>query len=78
MKTMTCNDLGGACDMAFHAVSFEDLAQQSKAHAMEMLMTQDLAHIEAMSKMKHLMEDPSAMQAFMDEKRKEFDALAEE
>ena len=78
MKTMSCNDLGGACDKIFTATSFEDLVQQSKAHAMEMLMTQDIPHIEAMGKMKHLMEDPSAMQAFMDKKRKEYDALAED
>ena len=78
MKTMTCKELGGACDKAFHATSFEDLAQQSKAHAMEMLMSQDLPHITAMSEMKHLMDDPSAMQTFMDEKRKLYDALDED
>jgi len=25
MKTMTCNQLGGACDLEFHANSFEEI-----------------------------------------------------
>ena len=78
MKTMTCNELGGACDKAFHATSFDDLAQQSKAHAMEMMMAADAPHMEALGKMSHLMIDPVAMQAFMDEKEKLFNKLAED
>ena len=37
MKTMTSKQLGGACDMQFHANSLEGIAEQSKKHAMEML-----------------------------------------
>ena len=29
MKTMTCNQLGGACDKSFHGKSFEEIAEQS-------------------------------------------------
>ena len=36
MKSMTCNQLGGACDQAFHASSFEEIAEQSKKHGIEM------------------------------------------
>ena len=36
MKTMTCKQLGGACDLEFHANSFEELADMSKKHGMEM------------------------------------------
>lgn len=35
MKTMTCNQLGGACDLEFHAITFEKIAEQSKKHGME-------------------------------------------
>ena len=27
MKTITCNQLGGACDLAFHADTFESMAE---------------------------------------------------
>jgi hypothetical protein len=30
MKTMTCKQLGGACDQAFHAETFEEMAEKSK------------------------------------------------
>ena len=30
MKTMTCKQLGGACDLEFHADSFEEIAEMSK------------------------------------------------
>ena len=36
MKTMTCKQLGGACDLEFHANSFEAIAELSKKHGMEM------------------------------------------
>ncbi|SGZ03445.1 hypothetical protein [Moritella viscosa] len=31
MKTMTCNQLGGACDEKFQAESFDEIAELSKA-----------------------------------------------
>jgi len=33
---MTCKQLGGACDKEFHANSFEEMADLSKKHGMEM------------------------------------------
>ncbi|MGS0526510.1 hypothetical protein ACU8V7_16330 [Zobellia nedashkovskayae] len=36
MKTMTCKQLGGACDMEFSANTFEEIADLSKNHGMEM------------------------------------------
>lgn len=75
MKTMTCKQLGGACEKAFHANSFEEIAKLSKQHGMEMFQKGDEAHLKAMDKMKQLMSNPKAMQEWMDKKRKEFDAL---
>ena len=75
MKTMTCNQLGGACNMAFTANTFEEIAELSKKHGMEMFQRQDAAHLKAMDKMQELMRSPDAMQAWFENKRKEFDAL---
>jgi hypothetical protein len=75
MKTMTCKQLGGACDMKFAANSFEEIAEQSKKHGMEMFQKGDPAHIAAMDKMRELMTTPDAMKEWFHQKRKEFDAL---
>ena len=74
MKTMTCKQLGGTCDLKFHANSFEEIAEMSKKHGMEMFQKGDEAHLQAMSKMKELMQSPDAMNKWMGNKRKEFEA----
>jgi hypothetical protein len=78
MKTMTCKQLGGACDREFHASSFEEMAQLSKKHGMEMLQQGDEKHIRAMNEMNALMKTPDAMNKWFEEKRKEFEALPDD
>lgn len=77
MKTMTCKQLGGACDTAFQAHTFEEMAELSKQHSMEMFQKGDAGHLKAMNEMQELMKSPQAMQAWFAAKRKEFDALPE-
>lgn len=78
MKTMTCRQQGGACEHKFHADSFEELAEQSKNHAVEMLKKGDEAHLKAMTEMQTLMKSPDEMKKWMDEKRKIFDSLQDD
>lgn len=78
MKTMTCLQLGGACDEAFTAATFEEIAEMSRKHGMEMVQAGNAEHIEAMEEMKALMDVPEIMQKWMDDRRKEFDALPDE
>jgi hypothetical protein len=78
MKTMTCKQLGGACDLAFHSNSFEEMADMSKKHGMEMFQNADEAHLEAMNEMKELMKTPDAMKTWFENKRKEFETLPED
>ncbi len=75
MKSMTCRDLGGACDEVFHAASFEEMAELSKRHAMAMFERGDEAHLQAAEAMKAMMAEPGAFQAWYEGKRKEFEAL---
>jgi len=75
MKTMTCKQLGGACDKEFQANSFEEMATLSKQHAMEMFKNGDELHLKAMNEMQKLMQTPGDMNAWMDNKRKEFISL---
>lgn len=73
MKTMTCKQLGGACDLEFKAETFEAMAELSKAHGMEMAQKQDPAHLQAMAEMMELMKDPQAMADWMENKRANFE-----
>ena len=75
MKTMTCAQLGGACDLAFHADTFDEMAAQSQSHARAMYAAQDAAHIQAMEAMAAMMQNPAAMIAWMDDKKQLFDSL---
>ena len=77
MKTMTCKQLGGACDLKFHANTFEEMKQLSQKHAHEMYQKDEGKHMKVMKEMMELMKDPGAMKKWMDNKRKEFDALLE-
>ena len=78
MKTMTCNQLGGACDKTFTAGTFEEIGEMSKQHGMEMFQKNDATHLDAMNAMKQLMQKPGAMEEWFEGKRKEFDALPED
>lgn len=78
MKTMTCKQLGGACDMEFKAETFEEIAEQSKQHGSEMFKQNDEAHFKAMQEMSEMMNDPEAMNQWMERKRKEFEQLPED
>ena len=78
MKTMKCNQLAGACYKEFHAETFDEMAQLSQQHGAEMFQTGDEAHLKAMEQMKEKMNDPKAMQKWMEEKKEEFNALPED
>jgi len=77
MKTMTCQQLGGACEVEFSAETFEGIAELSKRHGMKMFEQKDEAHLKAMSDMSELMKDPNAMQKWFEGKKQEFNNLEE-
>lgn len=77
MKTMTCKQLGGACDLEFRANSFEEIAEMSKRHGMEMYQKGEPAHLKAMQEMQQMMQSQEKMQQWMEDKRKEFEASPE-
>ena len=45
MKTMTCKQLGGACDEAFSANTFDEIVNMSKNHGMKMFKQKDKRHL---------------------------------
>lgn len=74
MKTMTCKELGGACNEEFTASTFEEIAELSKAHGMKMFEKRDEAHLNAMREMQELSKSPDAMQKWFSEKKALFEA----
>ncbi|MDZ7764644.1 MAG: hypothetical protein U5K00_09485 [Melioribacteraceae bacterium] len=70
MKTMSCRQLGGACDTKFRADTFSEISEMSKKHGMEMYQNGDKEHIEAMEKMQELMSSPEIMKEWFENKRK--------
>lgn len=78
MKTMTCKQLGGACDQKFSANSFGELAALSKKHGMEMYQKGDKPHLVAMQAMQQMMGSPDALGEWMKNKKAEFDALSDD
>lgn len=77
MKSMSCKQLGGACEKEFYADTFEEVAELSKQHGMEMLQAQDAAHLAAMGEMQKLMKNPEAMNGWFESKRREFNSSPE-
>ena len=75
---MTCKQLGGACDHVFEANTFDEMAELSKQHGMEMFQKGDQAHMKVIGEMMQLMQSPEKMAEWMDNKRKEFEALPDE
>lgn len=75
MKTMTCKQLGGACDQPFSANTFDEIAKMVSMHAREKVQQGDAAHIEAMNDMRSKMTSPEAANAWMNEKRNAFNNL---
>ncbi len=72
---MTCKQLGGACDLEFMANTFDEIADMSKNHGMEMFQKGDEAHLNAMNNMQNLMKTQSAFNEWMELKKKEFNLL---
>jgi len=76
MKTMTCKQLYGPCDALIHGVTAEEMMENSKKHAMEMVAKGDKVHIDAMEAMKnqHMDMNPEAVKQWMEKFQNEFTA----
>jgi len=75
MKTMTCKQLGGACDKTFSADTFDEIVTMSKRHGIEMFEKNDKSHLDAMEEISVLMQDQSKMHEWFNQKKEEFNAL---
>ena len=75
MKTMTCQQLDGACQAQFHGHTFEEIEAQSKAHGKAMMEQQDAAHLQAMQSLMERNKTPQDWQQWYEEKKAMFNRL---
>ena len=69
MKSISCKELGGACELVSRGQSFEDVAELSQAHGQEMIAIADGPHLDAIAEMTRILESgevESWLQAKMD------------
>ena len=57
------------------AILLDEIAAESKKHGSEMFQKGDVIHLEDLKKMHEMLKTPEEMKAWMEAKRKEFDAL---
>lgn len=78
MKTMTCRQLGGPCELAFQAKSADEIIRAQDKHLKEMTANGDTDHQAAALAMKGRWKRPaSSMKWYLNTKR-EFAALADD
>jgi len=74
MKTMTCMELGGACELEFTAETFDEIAQLSQTHGQAMMAKEDQQHVAAMNEMMTIMSN-GEMDSWMQSRQSAFEQL---
>lgn len=67
--------MGGACDKAFTAETFEEIAQVSQQHNMEMAAQQEPSHMAVLETFKLQMNNPASMVQWIEGLQAKFNAL---
>ena len=77
---MTCKQLYGPCDALIQGKTSEEMMENSKKHAMEMVDKGDRVHIDAIKAMgdMHKDMDETAVKEWMEKFQNEFDATPED
>lgn len=78
MKTMTCKDLGGPCDLPHHGNSANDVIKAQDAHLKEMVAKGDEAHKPALADMQGRWKKPLSGMGWYRRTKREFAALPED
>ncbi|MGD0703056.1 MAG: hypothetical protein ABSA02_24615 [Trebonia sp.] len=78
MKTMTCKQLGGPCDLAFHGSTADEVIKAEDKHLKEVVANGDQAHEEALKAMKGRWKHPIAGMGWYKKVKSDFATLPEE
>ncbi|MCU1484727.1 MAG: hypothetical protein JWN67_1473 [Actinomycetia bacterium] len=77
MKTMTCQQLGGPCDLAHHGATADDVIKAQDKHLKEVVAAGDEAHEPALKDMKRRWRRPIAGMGWYRKAKQDFAALPE-
>ena len=77
MKTMTCKQLGGPCDLELHGETANDVIKLQDAHLREAVAGGDAAHEPALSEMKGRWKHPIAGMGWYKKAKRDFAELPE-
>ncbi|MBM9469433.1 hypothetical protein [Nakamurella leprariae] len=77
MKTMTCRQLGGPCDLQHHGNTGDEIIHAQDAHLKEFVAAGDTAHETALAEMKGRWKNPVGGLGWYRRVKKEFKALPE-
>ena len=75
MKTMTCRQLGGPCDVQFHGTTADEVIKADDQHLKEAVAAGDLTHTDSRQKMKDRWKNPIGGMGWYLKTRKAFAAL---
>ena len=78
MKTMTCRQLGGPCDTAFHGDTADDVIKLQDKHLKQAVAGGDASHEEAHEQMKGRWRNPIRGMGWYRQAKKDFAALPED
>ncbi len=78
MKTMTCKQLGGPCDMAFHTNTANEAIKAQDAHLKAVVAGGDESHKEALKAMQGRWKNPIKGMGWYLKAKKDFGALPED
>ena len=78
MKTMTCRQLGGPCDHAFHAVTADRIIKDQDSHLKQVVKDGDGTHEQARAEMKNRWKHPKQSMDWYSGTKRAFAALPED
>jgi hypothetical protein len=77
MKTMTCQQLGGSCDLALHGRTANDLIKAQDKHLKAMVASGDATHEGALKEMQGRWKNPISGMGWYRKTKRDFAALPE-
>jgi hypothetical protein len=78
MKTMTCKQMGGPCELAFQGKTADEVIKMQDKHLKEMVKGGDQAHEVAAKAMKGRWKNPIKGMGWYRQTKKDFAALPED
>lgn len=75
MKTMTCKQMGGPCDVAFHGNTADEVIKAQDKHLRETVEAGDMSHEPALQEMKGRWRNPLKGMGWYMQVKKDFAAL---